>query len=140
MGMGNDLFTVFCKGNNRYHLFCLEVVVVGIGVMVSVTTKDANVYLEAIFPGSLEKSVKVFDRKCVVALITTRHMGMQREIMAILMYNDMVVAVTKQKAFPIGIIAPGSRRAGVEAVMLTLVYPFGSTLTSGFAVGRGSAL
>ena len=109
--MRSGLFALLRKRDNWYHLFGCKVVIVSIGVMVAITTEMVNVHFQIIFPRSFEKAVKVFDREGVIALISARHDSHEREIVAILMGDQMIVAVTEQKTVPVGIIAPGGGRA-----------------------------
>lgn len=62
-----------------------------------ITTELVNVHLEAIFPHSFEVAVKGLEREGVVAFTAAEQSCVQGEIMAILMRNQMVVAITKQK-------------------------------------------
>jgi len=78
--------------------------------MVAIAAKYINVYLQIVFPCSFEKAVKVSDREGVIALISARHDSHEREVVAILMGNQMVAAIAKQKAVPAGIVAPGGGR------------------------------
>ncbi len=101
----------------------------------AVTAKDADVHVEAVFPGSLEESVKGFEGEGVVALIAAWHNGEQGQIVSVLVNNEMVVTVAKKKAVAVGIIAPLGSGRGIIAIVLAAIDPLRAAGTGGFSRG-----
>jgi len=89
--------------------------------------------METIFVGGLEEAVEGLERERVVGLVASRHDGEQRQIMTILMNNQMIVTVSKEITVPVGIVAPLGGRRGVVPIMAAAVYSLRATRAGGFS-------
>ena len=85
----------------------------GLGVMVAIAAKDGNVKIESVFPGSLEKTVEGLKGEGEIALVAAWHEREERQVVAILVEHQVIVAITKDIAFAVGIVAPFGGGVGV---------------------------
>lgn len=104
--MRKGFLAVFRKRDDGNDALLLEIAIVGVGVVMAVAAKDADVHVEAVFLCGFEESVEGLEGKSEVALVAPGHDGEEREIVAVLMDHQVVVTVTKEIGVPVGIVAP----------------------------------
>ena len=126
---------VLSEGNHGTDVFFAEIAVVGLGIMVAVAAEDGNVKVKLVFAGGLEKTVEGVKGEGEVALVAAWHERQQGQVVAILMEHQVVVAIAKNIAFAVGIVAPFGGGGGVAPLMITLVDAVGATVAGGFAAG-----
>lgn len=138
--MGVGPLALLGEGNDGAHSFLLEVAVVSVGVVVSVTAKDLDANVDSVLTGSLEEAIEGLERERVVGLISPWHDGDKGQVMATLAYHQMVVAVPEDIAVPVMIVAPLGRGSSVGSLMLAAIDPLFSTRAGGLPIGGCSCL
>lgn len=83
-----------------------EIAIVSARVVVTVAAEDADAHGEAVFAGCFEEAVEGFERKGVIALVASGHDGEKRQVVSILMDDQVVIAIAEYITALVGIVTP----------------------------------
>ncbi len=134
-----DFLAVLRKGDDRDDSLLEQVLVVGVGVVVAVPAKDAELQVRAVFPGSFYQAVQRGQRKGVVAFVAARHDGDQGKVVAVDRRYNMVVPVAELEGVRAVVVAPFGGRTCVEpaaAAFADSLLPAGARRPAGRGGGR----